>query len=305
LHGTSHRVNGNGAAHYTPPCTISPTGIYYGQDGVGTDPRAQRGGNVPPLFFLGHWLRDKRLTFGSNAVELAPAYYDTYAGRFPIVEDTGDYEVIIVGSGLSGLSAAFYLTRARPGVRILLLDSNAQIGGNATRDDAAPIPVVASAGGIYGVEPQSDHQKELYTQVGLDWTQHYVPDPFYNYFFDEYTPHTLPGTRGWIRDVYGQGASALPYPAEIRRDLLRARQDFIDWYHRPGGPTDPADASDPQYDYLAQMTLYEYLTVAKDFHPAVADFYTRYTIDALAGTSQQVNAYTAISFLGTEYHPMQ
>jgi hypothetical protein len=53
------------------------------------------------------------------------------------------------------------------------------------------------------------------------------------------------------------------------------------------------------------MTLYEYLTVAKDFHPAVADFYTRYTIDALAGTSQQVNAYTAISFLGTEYHPMQ
>ncbi len=80
---------------------------------------------------------------------------------------------------------------------------------------------------------------------------------------------------------------------------------FIYDSHRPGGPTDPADASDPQYDYLAQMTLYEYLTVAKDFHPAVADFYTRYTIDALAGTSQQVNAYTAISFLGTEYHPMQ
>jgi hypothetical protein len=185
-----------------------------------------------------------------------------------------------------------------------MLDSNAHVGGNAARDDAAPIPVVAPTGGVYGVEPQNHHQKELFTQIGLDWTQHYVPGPLYNYFFDEHTPYTLPGARGWVCDVYGHGASAMPYPAEITRDLLRARQDFIDWYNRPGSPTDPADASDPQYDYLAQMTLHEYLTMQKGFHPAVADFYTRFTVDALAGTSQQVNAYTAISFLSTEYHPM-
>jgi hypothetical protein len=142
---------------------------------------------------------------------------------------------------------------------------------------------VASAGGLYGVEPQNQHQKALYTQIGLDWTQHYVPDPFYNYFFDEHTPHTLPGTRGWTYDVYGQGVRALPYPTEIRRDLLRARQDCIDWYHCPGGPTDPADTSDPQYDYLTQMTLHDYLTVAKGFHPAVAEYHPMFSLPG--GTS--------------------
>ena len=200
LHGTPRPVNGHSGTKHTPPHPISPTGIYYGQDGVGKEPRAQRGGNVPPLFFLGHWLRDQRLTFGVNAIELAPAYYDNYAGHFPIAEDAGSYEVIIVGSGLSGLSAAFYLAQARPGIRILMLDNNAHVGGNAARDDADPIPVVAPAGGVYGVEPQNHHQKELFTQIGLDWTQHYVPGPFYNYFFDEHTPlHASWGARLGMR----------------------------------------------------------------------------------------------------------
>src|SRR5262245_7000788 len=60
-HGTPHPVNGHSGTKHTSPHAISPTGIYCGQDGVGQDPRAQRGGNIPPLFFLGHWLRDKRL----------------------------------------------------------------------------------------------------------------------------------------------------------------------------------------------------------------------------------------------------
>jgi hypothetical protein len=158
-HGTPRPGNGPGGTKHTPTHVISPTGIYYGQDGIGKDPRALRGGNVPPLFFLGHWLRDQRLTFGANAVELAPAYYDNYAGHFPIVEDAGSYEVIIVGSGLSGLSAAFYLVQARPGIRILMLDSNAHVGGNAARDDAAPIPVLAPAG-------EKNHSRRL------DWIGH-------------------------------------------------------------------------------------------------------------------------------------
>ena len=52
------------------------------------------------------------------------------------------------------------------------------------------------------------------------------------------------------------------------------------------------------------MTLHQYLTVAHGFHPAVADFYTRFAVDALAGTSEYVNAYTAISFLSAEYQPL-
>jgi hypothetical protein len=77
----------------------------------------------------------------------------------------------------------------------------------------------------------------------------------------------------------------------------------MNWYHKPGAPTDPADNSDPKYDYLSPMTFDSYLTQTKGFHPAVSDFYTRYAVDALDGTTAQTSAYTSISFLGAEYFP--
>ncbi len=140
--------------------------------------------------------------------------------------------------------------------------------------------------------------------TGSDWAANDVPAPFYSYFFDHETPYALPGAHSWTLDVYGDGLSNMPYPQHILRDPRRARDNFLQWYDRTGSPTDPADESDPRFDYLAQMTLHEYLTQQEHFHPAVSDFYSRFAVDALAATSQQVNAYTAIAFLGAEYHPI-
>ena len=61
--------------------------------------------------------------------------------------------------------------------------------------------------------------------------------------------------------------------------------------------------SDSKFDYLSPMTFDFYETQVKGFHPAVSDFYTRYAVDALDGTTNQVTAYTSISFLGAEYFP--
>lgn len=271
---------------------------------IGLDPRARRGGNVPSAFNVGHWLRDGRLSFGTNSVRLAPSKCDSNQGHSPILDDGGTYEVIIVGSGMAGLAAAFYLTRQRPGTRSLLLDANPLFGGNAARDDAPPIPTIASTAGAYAATPYDDFLFEIYGTVGIDWAAHYVPDPFYSYFFDERTPFVLPGTQSWTLDVYGAGRKDMPYPPPILQDLQQARQDFRNWYDRAGSPTDPADNSDPQCDYLAGITLHDYLTTMRGFHPAVSNFYTRFAVDALAGTSEQVSAYTSISFLGAECYPI-
>jgi hypothetical protein len=77
----------------------------------------------------------------------------------------------------------------------------------------------------------------------------------------------------------------------------------MNWYHKPGSPTDPADNSNPKYDYLSPMTWDYYLTQVQGYHPAVSDFYTRYAVDALDGTTSQVSAYTSISFTAAEYFP--
>ena len=280
------------------------TGVGVCDGPIGGDPRALRGGNVPSAFTVAHWLRDDRLVFSANSVRVRSGECEPTVGNFSILSDNGSYDVIVVGSGMSGLSSAFYLTRRRPGTRILVLDVNPSFGGNAGRDDAAPIPVPAATGGAYAVAPYEDFLTEIYGEIGIDWASHIVPDPFYNYFFDDQTPHALPGARGWTRDVYGAGVSEMPYPAAILHDLQQAKQDFRNWYNRNGSPTDPADNSDPKYDYLAHMTLHDYLTRERGFHPAVSDFYTRFAVDALAGTSAQVNAYTSISFIAAEYYPV-
>ena len=110
-----------------------------------------RGGNVPSVFNIGHWLRDGRLTFRKSSVLISSSPCDSYSGSYPLLTDNGNYEVIIVGSGMSGCSAAYYITRNRPGTKILILDGQATPGGNANRDDLSPIPDIASTATAYAV----------------------------------------------------------------------------------------------------------------------------------------------------------
>jgi spermidine dehydrogenase len=267
---------------------------------IGSDTRALRGGDLPAAFRVAHWLRDRRLSFTKTAVTLSKGCDDD-AGTFDIVDDNGTYDLIIGGSGIAGLSTAFYVLRQRPRTRILVLDANTEFGGNARRDDRPPIPVMASTAGSYCVAPYADFQKELYGGIGLDWQKYKVVPPFYTYFFDDRTPGIVKGRRGWNRDTYGKGLTETPYPPAIIKQLVKCRNEFVAWGGRDGAPTDPADASDPKYDYLSLMSLEDYLVKELRCSPIVADFYTRYTVDALGGTAAQVNAHSSISFLGAEY----
>ena len=295
---------GGAAVGASFPMKLFGSGTTFPCDGaIGSDPRVLRGGNVPSVFNIAHWLRDNRLTFKTSSVLIASSPCDKFAGSQPILTDNGSYEVIIVGSGMSGCSAAYYITRQRPGTKILILDGQATPGGNANRDDFSPIPDIASTATAYAVQPYAPFLTDIYNTTGINWANYLVPSPFYSYYFDSQTPFVLPGTNSWNIDTYGTGLKSCPYPTNIVNDLQQAKQDLSNWYNKPGAPTDPADMSDPKYDYLSPMTFDQYLTQTKGFHPAVSDFYTRYAVDALDGTTSQTSAYTSISFLGAEYNP--
>lgn len=52
------------------------------------------------------------------------------------VEDTGEsYDLVVVGGGLSGLSAAWFYREAVPDARILILDNHDDFGGHAKRNE--------------------------------------------------------------------------------------------------------------------------------------------------------------------------
>ena len=52
-----------------------------------------------------------------------------------VEQETDIYDLIIVGAGLSGLSAAFFYQQNHPNARILILDNHDDFGGHAKRNE--------------------------------------------------------------------------------------------------------------------------------------------------------------------------
>ncbi len=190
------------------------------------DPRMARGGNLPAAFRIAHWMRDRRLRFENDSVNLLPGE-DEWAGTVAIEPESDQYDIVVVGSGPSGLSAAFFLSKHHRDARILILEANSAFGGNGGRDDGAPLAVPAPTGGLYTAAPDAEFLKEIYRSLEIDWERYVIPAPVYSYFFDDRTPHALPGTRRWALNVYGKGVDGMPYPPEILADLKRAKRDFV------------------------------------------------------------------------------
>ena len=46
-----------------------------------------------------------------------------------------NYDLVVVGGGISGLSAALFYRRAKPSARILILDNHDDFGGHAKRNE--------------------------------------------------------------------------------------------------------------------------------------------------------------------------
>ena len=88
---------------------------WYGPGGVGD--YASSHGNTPEVVRAAHWVRDGRAPSGE-------------------VTDTGErFDVVIVGGGLAGLSAAHHFKRHRPDGRCLVLENHPVFGGEAKRND--------------------------------------------------------------------------------------------------------------------------------------------------------------------------
>ena len=93
--------------------------------------------------------------FGNTPLEASASYYppaltgmrgahngcwETMHARvagqsWPVGTPQEHYDLVIVGAGISGLSAAWFYRQRNPGARILLLDNHDDFGGHAKRNE--------------------------------------------------------------------------------------------------------------------------------------------------------------------------
>jgi spermidine dehydrogenase len=193
--------------------------------------------------------------------------------------DTGEaYDLVVVGAGISGLSAAhFFRQKAGAGARILVLDNHDDFGGHARRNEfRVGRKTLLSYGGTFAVEspaPYSAVAHRLVADLGIDVSrfEHLVDRGVFGglkraVFFDRETfgadrlvPLPSEG-ESWVAFL-----AAAPLSAAARRDLARLYAGLPD-------PM-PGLGSADKKARLARISYAEFLTRTLGLSPDVVPYF--------------------------------
>jgi monoamine oxidase len=176
---------------------------------------------------------------------------------FPEQPVSKRYEVIIVGGGVSGLSAAYFL-RDRD---FLLLEKEPHWGGNAYREEYRGQGFATGS----AFDEKGTVSQQLAQEIGLILLSINCPDP------------SIMGGK-WIPDLWRTGLDQLPYPASVRESFKKFRSEFL--------------KLDPEKDagHLDSVPLSHYL---KDSAPEVKQWWDAYGPSNWGATSDDTSALVA------------
>lgn len=195
-------------------------------------------------------------------------------------KETGEqFDLIVVGGGISGLSAAYFFRKANPNARVLILENHDDFGGHAKRNEFTVADrKLLGFGGTFSIEspaPYSAVAKGVVEDLGIDVASysHHVSRGLYSslglhprIFFDKQTFGTdklvinAPGiAAGESADVlrasedswkmFGEEAPISEAAKTQLRALFRESKDYF-----------PALTSDQKKDKLARMSYAHFLT---------------------------------------------
>jgi spermidine dehydrogenase len=196
-------------------------------------------------------------------------------------EDTGeDYDLVVVGGGISGLSAAYYFQRAAGGnAKILILENHDDFGGHAKRNEfSVGQRKVLGYGGTFSIEspaPYSAVAKGMITDLGIDVGsyQKYLKNDIYrsqgltaHIFFDKETfgadklvvdPSPLGGSETGdlsvnAEDPWKKFLAEAPLSEKAKQDVVRLHQEKKDYM--------PGLTSAEKKARLARMSCAKYMT---------------------------------------------
>lgn len=153
-----------------------------------------------------------------------------------------EYDLVVVGGGISGLSTAHFYRQQHPGARILILDNHDDFGGHAKRNEfSINGDTRIGYGGTESIDTPSAYSavaRQLLVDIGIDTNKFYQA-------FDQELYSSLGLSKGIVFDkdtfgeqklVVGYGkvpweefASRAPLNEQARKDLVRIQTEKTDY----------------------------------------------------------------------------
>jgi spermidine dehydrogenase len=229
---------------------LNGVGISVGSSLLGCDPFLLDVFGVPDTAFApekdpGYYPPAKTGLRGSHPGSFEVAHSLRDGKQWPKATDDKkeSYDLVVVGGGISGLSAAYFFRKSfGPKAKILILDNHDDFGGHAKRNEFhAGDRLLLGYGGTQSIEAPGHYSPEaigLLKEIGIDVQR------FYKYFDQNlYKSMNLKRTTFFNKETFGvdrlvpgagmhstpEAISQIPIDEAARKDLARLQNDAVDY----------------------------------------------------------------------------
>ncbi len=192
-----------------------------------------------------------------------------------------EYDLIVVGGGISGLAAAYFYRQKNREGRILILDNHDDFGGHAKRNEFTHNGQIRIGyGGTEAIDTPSHYTREasqLLKDIGIETKK------FYDYYHQSlYTSFGLSKAIVFDKETYGEDklvtgygkktwaefAAETPMSAEAKADLIRVQTSKEDYM--PGVPMEE------RIKILSKTSYEDFLRDYCKVHEEVISIYKRW-----------------------------
>jgi spermidine dehydrogenase len=264
---------------------LNGMGIAVGASMLGVDPFLADAFGVPQIAFApekdpSYYPPSKTGLRGSHigSFEVAHALRD--GKKWPEAQDEKEtYDLIVVGGGISGLSAAYFYRKAfGPNSKILVLDNHDDFGGHAKRNEfRAGNRLLLGYGGTQSIEAPGHYSPQaigLLKELGIEVQR------FYTYFDQNlYKSMNLKRATFFDKESFGvdrlvpgagihstpDAISQIPIDETARKDLARLENEAIDYF--------PDLTAEQKRVKLIKTSYKDFLLQFAKVHPDIVKFF--------------------------------